>query len=66
MALLLLPFAFGGLLLAAAIAVWPYRVRFLRKADRLAFLVSTGASGLIGATVAGASGALLCLGLLAA
>jgi hypothetical protein len=64
MLLLLIAFAAGAVCLSAAILVFPYRIRFLRRADRVAFLVSTTVSGAVGAALASTAGALLCVSLI--
>jgi hypothetical protein len=62
--LLLLLFAFGALMLSAGLILLPYRIRFLRRLDRMAFMVSTLFSSAIGALLVGSSGAFICLSLL--
>lgn len=59
MVLLAGTFSVGALMLAAALVLWPYRIKFLRRVDRLAFLLSTAVSGLLGAALAGGAGAFL-------
>ena len=64
MLVLLLLFLFGALILSAGMILLPYRIRFLRRLDRMAFLVATLFSSAVGAMLVGGSGAFLCLALL--
>lgn len=61
---LLIGLLLGGALTVAAATVWPYQRRFARSADRMAFLVTTGASGSIGVLTFGACGLALLFHLL--
>ncbi len=54
----------GGALTVAAATVWPYQRRFARSADRMAFVLTTGASATIGFVTFGACGILLLFRLL--
>jgi hypothetical protein len=54
----------GGFLTVAAATVWPYQRRFARSADRMAFVVTTGASATIGFLIFGACGLTLLFQLL--
>jgi hypothetical protein len=49
----------GGVLAVAAATVWPYQRRFVRSADRTAFVLTAGASGTIGLVLFGLCGMML-------
>ncbi|TMJ12583.1 MAG: hypothetical protein E6G94_13430 [Alphaproteobacteria bacterium] len=63
MPLLLAIFGIGGVALAAAILVFPYRIRFVKRVDRLAFILCSLLSGVVGAAMVGSSGAILWMSL---
>lgn len=64
MAALVIGLLAGGVLTVAAATVWPYQRRFARSADRMAFVLTTGASATIGFVIFGACGMALLFHLL--